>query len=182
MQRRLLDPALPAPERAAANRELEQLEIQEADLRNQLARTAPALDASRRPDFATLARVRQALGADEALLSFQISSWEDERGDFAGGSWLLATTRGGTRAYRLPARGELRPAVRLFNGTFERPGRLRRRPAAESLPAAAGAAAARAAAGRPAAGPGAGRRPPPAPVRGAPPVAPRRRRSPRATS
>jgi CHAT domain-containing protein/tetratricopeptide (TPR) repeat protein len=120
VQRRLLDPALPAPEREAATRELDQLEIQEADLRNQLARTAPALDASRRPDFASLARVRQALAGDEALLSFQISSWEDERGDFAGGSWLLVTTRGGTRAYRLPARGELRPAVRLFNGTFER--------------------------------------------------------------
>ncbi len=120
VQRRLLDPALPAAEREAATRELDQLEVQEADLSNQLARTAPALDASRRPDFATLARVRQALATDEALLSFQISSWEDERGDFAGGSWLLVTTRGGTRAYRLPARGELRPAVRLFNGTFER--------------------------------------------------------------
>jgi tetratricopeptide (TPR) repeat protein len=117
VQRRLLDPALPAAERAAANRELERLEIQEADLRNQIA---PALDASRRPDFATLARVRQALGADEALLSFQISSWEDERGDFAGGSWLLVTTRGGTRPYRLPGRGELRPAVRLLDGTFDR--------------------------------------------------------------
>ena len=117
VQRRLLDPALPAAERAAASRELERLEIEEADLRNQLA---PALDASRRPDFATLARVRQALGADEALLSFQISSWEDERGDPAGGSWLLVTTRGGTRPYRLPGRGELRPAVRLLNGTFDR--------------------------------------------------------------
>ncbi len=30
------------------------------------------------------------------------------------------TTRGGTRAYRLPGRGELRPAVRLLNGTFDR--------------------------------------------------------------
>ncbi|HTG36607.1 MAG TPA: CHAT domain-containing protein [Thermoanaerobaculia bacterium] len=120
VQRRLLDPALPAPDRAAASQELERLEIEEADLRNQLARTAPALQVSRRPKFATLARVRQALAADEAFLSFQISSWEDERGDFAGGSWLLVTTRGGTRAYRLPGRGELRPAVRLFNGTFDR--------------------------------------------------------------
>ena len=131
VQRRLLDPGLPAPERVAANRELEQLEIQEADLRNQLARTAPALDASRRPDFATLARVRRALGADEALLSFQISSWDDERGDFGGGSWLLATTRGGTRAYRLPGRGELRSAVRLLNGTFDR------RDGSDAAPAAA---------------------------------------------
>ena len=40
------------------------------------------------------------------------------------------TTRGGTRAYRLPARGELRPAVRLFNGTFDR------RDGSEAAPAA----------------------------------------------
>jgi CHAT domain-containing protein/tetratricopeptide (TPR) repeat protein len=130
VQRRLLDPALPAAERAAATHDLERLEVEEADLRNQLARAAPALDASRRPDFATLARVRRALAADEALLSFQVSSWEDERGDFAGGSWLLVTTRGGTRVYRLPARGELRPAVRLFNGTFDR------RDGSDALPAA----------------------------------------------
>jgi CHAT domain-containing protein len=85
----------------------------------------------RRPDFATLARVRQALAGDEALLSFQISSWEDERGDFAGGSWLLVTTRERTRVYRLPARGELRPAVGLFNGAFEQ------RDGSEAAPAAA---------------------------------------------
>ncbi len=128
VQRRLLDPALPAADRAAATQELERLEVEEADLRNQLARAAPALGS--RPGFATLARVRQALAADEALLSFQVSSWEDEQGDFAGGSWLLVTTKAGTRAYRLPARGELRPAVRLFNGTFER------RDGSEALPAA----------------------------------------------
>ena len=128
VQRRLLDPTLPTADRAAAMQELERLEVEEADLRNQLARAAPALGG--RPGFATLARVRQALAADEALLSFQVSSWEDGRGDFAGGSWLLVTTKGGTRAYRLPARGELRPAVRLFNGTFDR------RDGSEALPAA----------------------------------------------
>ncbi len=130
VQRRLLDPTLPAAARAADTQELERLEVEEADLRNQLARAAPALDDARRPDFATLARVRQALAADQALLSFQVSSWEDERGDFAGGSWLLVTTKAGTRVYRLPARGELRPAVRLFNGTFDR------RDGSEALPAA----------------------------------------------
>jgi hypothetical protein len=41
VQRRLLDPDLPAAERAAANRDLEKLEIEEADLRNQLARLPP---------------------------------------------------------------------------------------------------------------------------------------------
>src|SRR6185295_5043481 len=64
-------------------------------------------------------RVRQALGSDEALLSFQIAPWEDARGGFAGGSWVVAVSRAGTRVYRLPGRGELRSAVRLFNGTFE---------------------------------------------------------------
>jgi CHAT domain-containing protein/tetratricopeptide (TPR) repeat protein len=130
IQQRLLDPALAATERTAANRELERLELEETDLRNQLARAAPALAAARRPDFATLSQVRRALGPDEALLSFQIASWEDERGDFASGSWLLAVSRSGIRVYRLPGRGELRSAVRLFNGMFES------RNGAEAVPAA----------------------------------------------
>jgi CHAT domain-containing protein len=125
-----MNPDLPAAERATAMRELEALEMQEAELRNQLARTAPALASPRRPDFATLSRVRAALGADDALLAFQIAPWEDERGGFAGGSWLLVTTRGGTRVYRLPGRGELRAAVHLFNGMFDR------RDGSEAAPAA----------------------------------------------
>lgn len=130
VQRRLMDPGLPAAERTKAMQDLEALEMQEADLRNQLARTAPALASPRRPNFATLARVRSALEADEALLSFQVAPWEDPRGDFAGGSWLLVTTRGGTRVYRLPGRGELRAAVRLFNGMFDQ------RDGSEAAPAA----------------------------------------------
>ncbi|HEV8580430.1 MAG TPA: CHAT domain-containing protein [Thermoanaerobaculia bacterium] len=130
IQRRLLDPDLPAAERTAANRELERLEMDEAELRNQLARAAPALGAAPRTDFATLARVRQALGPDEALLSFQIAPWEDPRGGFAGGSWLLAVSRAAIRVYRLPGRGELRSAVRLFNGMFDA------RTGAEAAPAA----------------------------------------------
>ncbi|HEX3556961.1 MAG TPA: CHAT domain-containing protein [Thermoanaerobaculia bacterium] len=130
VQRQILNPDLPAAERTTAMQELEALEIQETDLRNQLAHAAPVLASPRRPDFATLSRVRQALGPDEALLSFQIAPWEDERGGFAGGSWLLVTTRGGTRVYRLPGRGELRSAVRLFTGMFER------RDGSEAAPAA----------------------------------------------
>ena len=119
VQRRLLDPDLPATERASAHRDLEQLELEEADLRNQLARAAPALGAMHRPDFGTLERVRRALAPDQALLSFQIAPWEDARRDFAGGSWLVAVSRAGIRVYRLPGRGELRSAVRLFSGTFD---------------------------------------------------------------
>jgi len=119
VQRRLLDPDLPAAERTAASRDLERLEMEEAELRNRLAQATPILTAARRPDFATLERVRRALAPDQALLSFQIAPWEDVRRDFAGGSWLLAVSRAGTRVYRLPGRGELRSAVRLLNGTFD---------------------------------------------------------------
>ena len=75
--------------------------------------------------------MRGALAPDEALLSFQIAPWKDLAGDFGGGSWLLVSTRGGTRVYRLPDRTELRPAVELFTGLFDgaatarRPGRRR---------------------------------------------------------
>ncbi|HEV7509351.1 MAG TPA: CHAT domain-containing protein [Thermoanaerobaculia bacterium] len=130
VQRQLLNPDLPTGGRTEAIKGLEALEMQEADLRHQLARAAPALVSPRRPDFATLSRVRQALAPDEALLAFQIAPWEDERGDFAGGSWLSVTTRSGTRIYRLPGRGELRSAVHLFTGMFDR------RDGSEAAPAA----------------------------------------------
>ena len=119
VQRQLLTPSLSPSDRITAMQELVRLETEEADLRNQLARLAPALDVTRRPDFATLARVRQALGPGEALLSFQIAPWKNERGSFAGGSWLLVVSRGDTRVYRLPGRGEIRNAVRLWNGMFD---------------------------------------------------------------
>jgi CHAT domain-containing protein len=118
VQRRLLEPGLRRIERDAARGEQERLELQETELRDQLAANAPALAAHRRPDFASLARVRQALAPDEALFSFQVAPWQDAAGTFAGGAWLLAVTRGGARAYRLPGRVELRPTLALFDGLF----------------------------------------------------------------
>jgi CHAT domain-containing protein/tetratricopeptide (TPR) repeat protein len=121
IQRRLMNPDLPAGDRAAMSKDLERLEMEEAGLRDQIARTAPALNTGpRRPDFANLSKVRQALDPREALLSFQIAPWEDVRGDFAGGSWLTLVTRSATHVVRLPGRGEIRPAVRMWKGTFER--------------------------------------------------------------
>ncbi|HKV10112.1 MAG TPA: CHAT domain-containing protein, partial [Thermoanaerobaculia bacterium] len=120
IQRRLMDPDLPAVERTAVSKDLERLEMEEANLRDQLARAAPALASLRRPDFATLSKVRQALDPREALLSFQIAPRKDARGDFAGGSWLTLVTRSATHVVRLPGRGEIRPAVRMWKGTFER--------------------------------------------------------------
>jgi CHAT domain-containing protein len=121
VQRRLLDPALPVTERTVAQADLERLELEEQDLHDRVAQASPALSALRAPAFATLAQVRAALEPDEALLSFQIALDQDVFGDFAGGSWVVVSTREGTRAWRLRRdRLALRPAVELFNGLFSR--------------------------------------------------------------
>ena len=121
LQRRLLDPDLPPAERSTALGDLRRREIAEAEVREQIAAEDPAQGSRSQPAFASLLQTRQALAADEALLSFQIAPDENLFRDFGGGSWLLVSTRGGTRAVRLPRdRVALRPAVALFNGLFER--------------------------------------------------------------
>lgn len=80
-----------------------------------LARPDPS---GRPPDFASLERVRRNLGPDEALLSFQIAPSHDLTGGFAGGSWLLVSTRAATRAYRLADRADLRAGESSFTGMF----------------------------------------------------------------
>jgi len=121
VQRRLLDPDLSDAERRKARAELEHLELAEDDLRSQLSPANPALASLRAPSFASLAQIQSILAPDEAFLSFQISPDEDVFGGFGGGSWLLITTRTGSRAY--PLRRDqvaLRPAVGLFTGLFEK--------------------------------------------------------------
>ncbi|HYN20062.1 MAG TPA: hypothetical protein VE078_03805, partial [Thermoanaerobaculia bacterium] len=118
VQRRLLDPSVGRNERIEARAELERLEVAEANLRAQIANADPEFAALRPPSFVSLSQVRGALAPDEALLSFQIAPWQDLAGDFAGGSWLLVSSRGDTRLYRLPGRTELRPAVDAFTGMF----------------------------------------------------------------
>lgn len=121
VQRQLLDPEASAPQRTAAQAYLEDLELEDDDLRGRIADASPALSALRAPAFATLDQVRAALAPDEAVVSFQIAPDRDVFGDVAGGSWVLTTTRGGTRAWRLQRdRVALRPAVELFNGLFAR--------------------------------------------------------------
>jgi CHAT domain-containing protein/tetratricopeptide (TPR) repeat protein len=129
VQRRLFDPDLPAEERRQARGELDRLELAEADLRNQLDQSTPML--SRAAAFASLAEVQGTLAADEALLSFQVAPDEDVFGGFGGGSWVVAVTRAGARAWPLGRdRVSLRPAVALWSGLFER------RDGSEAAPAA----------------------------------------------
>jgi CHAT domain-containing protein/tetratricopeptide (TPR) repeat protein len=79
------------------------------------ARSATARGAG----FASLAEIQRALGPREALLAFQVAPWEDLAGDFGGGSWVIAVTRGSVSAHPLPGRRELRQAVDLYTGLFE---------------------------------------------------------------
>jgi tetratricopeptide (TPR) repeat protein len=121
VQRKLLDPALSDAERTAAFKELHRLEIEEADLRDKIAAIDLTFDNPRPTGFAVLPQVRQALGPDEALLSFQIAPDQSLFSHFGGGSWLLVSTQAGTRAIRLRRdRVALRPAVEVFDGLFER--------------------------------------------------------------
>ncbi len=121
VQRQLLDPDVAASLRTAAQAGLERLELEEQDLRGRIDEASPALTALRAPTFASLARVRTALAPDEALVSFQIAPDRDVFDDFAGGSWIVVSTRSGSRAWRLRRdRVALRPAVELFNGLFAR--------------------------------------------------------------
>ena len=131
INRRLLDPRLDRAARAAALSELDDLELEEAELRDRMARAvSPGSGAAfQAADFAALAEARAALGEDEALLAFQLAPWEDIYGGFAGGSWLLAITRQGSRVYRLPAREDLEPVLKVFQHLFPR------RNGSEALPA-----------------------------------------------
>jgi CHAT domain-containing protein len=72
--------------------------------------------------FTRLDEIRASLADDEALLAFQVAPWTNVYGRFAGGSWLLAVSRGGARAYRLPGRGPLERRVRLYLGLLARRG------------------------------------------------------------
>ncbi|WP_242594028.1 CHAT domain-containing protein [Corallococcus exiguus] len=112
IQRRLLDPALSASERTRLLGELQELERHERELR-------PAARHAELP-FASLAATEQRLGEEEALLVFLAGSEHDVQGERAGGAWVLAVTREGTRAYRIPERARLRPAVALLSGLIER--------------------------------------------------------------
>lgn len=82
------------------------------------------------PGFASLPGIQRALRPREALLAFQVAPWEDLAGDFGGGSWLIAVTRGSAWAYPLPGRRDIRRAVDLYTGLFEG------RDGAEAAPAA----------------------------------------------
>lgn len=112
VQRRLLDTSLAGSGRETALKELQELERHERDVR-----PAPRHGT---PEFVSLEAVEQGLGEDEALLAFLVGDDKDSAGTSAGGAWVLAVTRAGTRAHRLPERARLVAAATLFSGLVER--------------------------------------------------------------
>ena len=112
--RSLLDPSLEPRERRRILEALESLERQEADLRVRLPSAGP-LPTLEAPPRDLLERVESALADDEAMLSFQLGTWQGYDRRFAGGAWVLVTTRAGTQAFPLEAdRAALEPAIRVF--------------------------------------------------------------------
>ncbi len=104
MRERRGDARLPPSERAFAAADLATLAAKEAELRKRQAAPAAPVAA---PDAggASLAEVQRLLGADEAMLSFQIAPWRDWTGDFGGGAWVLVVTRRGASFQPLPGMG-----------------------------------------------------------------------------
>lgn len=134
--RRLLEPGLTPPERATLLAELKELKAEETALAARLpapgiAPAAPETVPPPLPAFVSLAQVEASLGEDEALLSYQLAPWETVYGEPGGGSWLLVSTRAGTRVLRLPSRERVEPRVEVFLGLFQR------RDGSEAAPSAA---------------------------------------------
>lgn len=118
-QRRLL--AAQGAERGRAARELERLELEESAARTEMLRADPRFAALRRPERPRLAEVEQALGEQEALLSFEVASRRNvDNRTTEGASRLWVHTRQGTRLHPLPDRGALRSPVALFLGLIQR--------------------------------------------------------------
>jgi CHAT domain-containing protein/tetratricopeptide (TPR) repeat protein len=118
IQRQLLNPALQGASRSSALAELERLERAEADARADGRSTDRPLVGS--GDLTSLEAISRSLGADEAMLSFSVGVEQNFYGDFAGGAWLLLTTRDGTRVFDVPDRTRLEPMVTVFRGLVER--------------------------------------------------------------
>ena len=107
--------ALAAGPRTRTLEELAEAERSEQSLRRELAENAPRkllLD----EDTPTLAAVQQALGKDQALLSFQ--TWRRQHHHDAtyadGSSWLTVVSKEGAKAFRIPDADVLRTRIDFF--------------------------------------------------------------------
>jgi hypothetical protein len=117
-QRELMNPELASSAREALLAELDMLEVEEADLRDRIARVDPRFAGLHTPDIPSLGTVRGALAGDQALFSLQLWGSNDARAfeiDI-GVSWLLVVTTESVGTYALPDRMLIRDQVEIFEG------------------------------------------------------------------
>jgi CHAT domain-containing protein len=120
-QRKLMDPAVAAGERAVLVRDLERREREEAALRAEAAHQSARYAALRQPALPSLEDLRAALAEDEAMVAFQVATRRNgDNRTTDEGSWAWVHTREATRVYPIPDRDALRPEVSLFLGLVER--------------------------------------------------------------
>jgi len=108
--------------------EIERLEIEEAAVRGAIARQNPRFSSLVRPSTPGLHEVQAALGPDQALLAFQLSSHggRNPNDPDNGGSWVFVLTRDAVTVIPLPNVEELEPAVSIFLGSLQRRDELAR--------------------------------------------------------
>jgi len=120
LQRRLLDRSLGERERMTALARVEDLERQEASLRDAIARDDPDFAIVRAPSIPSLGEIRSLLSPGQALLSFQLSTSElsSRRRTNNGGSWVTVVTLESVSVFPLPEKDTLEEQIAVFLGLF----------------------------------------------------------------
>ncbi len=128
-QKRLLDPGLAPADREGVLAEIDRLEVEEAELRDELARESPSFGVLREPRFPSLGEVRQTLADDQALVVFLLSTRKigESKLYYQGGSWVFVVTRDAARVLPLPDADEIKDEVSVYLGLLERRDDLERR-------------------------------------------------------
>jgi tetratricopeptide (TPR) repeat protein len=132
IQRRLMDPSLPAEQRRDSLERLDTLETEEADLRDRLARLPAAAGSAVVSELAGLSEVRQALDPDQAMLYFELRAIRAKKKLSLppGPSFVLALSRNGLSRHELPAFEEIASRVGIFTGLLFQGDASLERPAA----------------------------------------------------
>jgi CHAT domain-containing protein/Tfp pilus assembly protein PilF len=121
VQKDLLRARLGAGERQDLLARLEELERDEAGLRDRIAREDPRFSSLRAPEVPSLRDLRAALDEDQALLSFIVGPEVSHAGDEDGAvSWVVAVSGQSVEVFPLPSREVLDREIRAYRALLER--------------------------------------------------------------
>jgi CHAT domain-containing protein/tetratricopeptide (TPR) repeat protein len=118
VQRDLADPDLDEGRRRKALEQLGDLEEEESVLRDRLLKESGRSPVSGTPEIPDLLSIQKLLGADQALLSYQL--WNGESQSKIpleiGRSWLVLVSRDDVKVWALPLRTDLRNRIEILEG------------------------------------------------------------------